>query len=619
MKKTLLTRRSFLRSSAAAAVSLAACGRSEGNEPAYRPVDTAKAAEAYYPPALLGLRGDHDGSQSAAHAAALGGKRFTLPQHATENYDLVVIGAGISGLTAAYLYCKAKPDAKVLVLDNHDDFGGHAKRNEFTVNGKTLITYGGSESLDSPKGTFSKNAHALLKELGVDYTKFHQYFQQDLYAKKWGLQRGSFFNQAAFGKNAVVAGDLDDPKTDAAAVIARFPLPEADRAALTALYTAPKDYLRGKTKAQKQQFADKTSYYDFLKNTVGLPEQALRYLQNISSDYWGHAINAVALSEAVENGYPGTKKLGLPKDSDEKEPYIYHFPDGNASIARLLVRKLIPAAASGSTMEDIVTAKFDYAQLDKPNQPVRIRLNSTVLLAENRDGGVDIAYLTRGEENLVRVRAVKCIFAGHSTLAPRIMPQMPAPQQQAMQTNVKIPMLYAKVALKNARAFQKLGVYLLYMPDAPYCLMHLDFPVNIGSYRHAETPDEPIVLHVSSIATSFDGITARDKYRFGRRALTAKKYADLEKELLEQLRGIFQAAGENLDDAIAGITINRWSHGYSYEQVKLWDSDNTTRRTVATMSKPLGNIFMAGTDTAWMPYLQNAVDQAYRAVAQATA
>lgn len=619
MKKTLLTRRSFLRGSAAAAVSLAACGRSEGNELPYRPIDATKAAEAYYPPALLGLRGDHDGSQSAAHAAALGGKRFTLPQHATESYDLVVIGAGISGLTAAYLYRKAKPDAKVLVLDNHDDFGGHAKRNEFTVNGKTLITYGGSESLDSPKGTFSKNAHALLKELGVDYTKFHQYFQQDLYAKKWGLQRGSFFNQAAFGKNAVVAGDLDDPKADAAAVIARFPLPEADRAALTALYTAPKDYLRGKTKAQKQQFADKTSYYDFLKNTVGLPEQALRYLQNISSDYWGHAINAVALSEAVENGYPGTKKLGLPKEGGEKEPYIYHFPDGNASIARLLVRKLIPAAASGSTMEDIVTAKFDYAQLDKADQPVRIRLNSTVLLAENRDGGVDIAYLTRGEENLVRVRTAKCIFAGHSTLAPRIMPQMPVPQQQAMLTNVKIPMLYAKVALKNARAFQKLGVYFLYMPDAPYCLLQLDDPVNIGSYRHAETPDEPIVLHMSGIATSFDGITARDKYRFGRRALAAKKYADLEKELLEQLRGVFQAAGENLDDVIVGITINRWSHGYSYEQVKLWDSDNTTRRTVAAMSKPLGNIFMAGTDIVWMPYLQNAVDQAYRAVAQATA
>ncbi|QMT34315.1 FAD-dependent oxidoreductase [Conchiformibius steedae DSM 2580] len=580
----------------------------------YRPFDAA-AQPPYYPPALLGLRGDHDGSQDGAHAVALSGKRFTLPEKASENYDLVVIGAGISGLTAAYLYRKAKPDAKVLVLDNHDDFGGHAKRNEFTVNGKTLITYGGSESLDSPKTTFSQNAHALLKELGVDYTKFHQYYQQDLYRKQWGLQKGIFFRNAAFGKDTVVAGELNEQA--AAAMVARFPLPEADRHALTELYVRPKDYWQGKSRKQKQYLAEKTSYYSFLRDTVKLPEHAMRYLTNISSEYWGHAINAVSVAEAAENGYPGTQKLGLPLEKGEKEPYIYHFPDGNASIARLLVRKLIPAVAAGNSMEDIVTAKFDYAQLDMSEHPVRIRLNSTVLMAENRANGVDVAYLSHGSDALTRVRATHCIFAGHSTLAARILPQMPEAQQQAMKSNVKVPMVYAKIALKNARAFQKLGVYSLYAPDAPYCLIQLDDPVNIGTYRHAATPDEPIVLHAARIATAFEGNDARSMYRGGRARLAGQKLEDLEKELREQLRGLYQLAGESFDDAAVAITFNRWSHGYSYEQVGLWDNNDAASKTVAQMQRRLGNILMAGTDVAWKPYLQDAVEQAYRAVREA--
>ncbi|UOP04621.2 NAD(P)-binding protein [Conchiformibius kuhniae] len=605
------TRRRFLGGSAA--LLAASCT----NPAAYRLPESDASALPYYPPSLSGLRGDHDGSQHAAHGVALGGKRHALPEDGGEQCDLLVVGAGISGLTAAYLYRKAKPDAQILILDNHDDFGGHAKRNEFVVDGKTLITYGGSESLDAPESSFSKNAHALLKELGVDYRKFHQYFQKDLYAKQWGLSKGVLFGAASFGQDMVVAGDLNDPTT-AAAAIARFPLPEADRAALTELYTRPKDYLRGKSRKQRQYFAEKTDYYAFLRDTVKLPHHALRFLANISSEYWGHAINAVSVGEAAENGYPGTQKLALPVEKAAKEPYIYHFPDGNASIARLLVRKLIPAAASGSTMEDIVTAPFDYAQLDKPEHRVRLRLNSTAVHLENRDGAVAALYVGK-DGALKRVSARQCVFAGHAALAARIVPQMPQAQQNAMKSNVKIPMVYAKVALKNARAFKKLGVYSLYAPDAPYCLLQLDDPVNIGSYRHAATPDEPIVLHAVRIATAFDGADARAMYRGGRARLAGQDLAALEAELRGQLAGLYRLAGESLDDVLAGITFNRWSHGYSYEQVPLWDSDEAAARATAQMQKRVGNIVMAGTDVAWKPYLQDAVEQAFRAVAQLAA
>lgn len=619
--KRKISRRAFLGGSAAVTGSLM-LGGCEKIYRIFSPESTPSGkavTAAYYPPALTGLRGDAEGVQAAAHSAALQHKTYTLPGKAEEQYDLVVVGAGISGLTAAYLYRKQRPEAKILILDNHDDFGGHAVRNEFTVNGRLLVTYGGSESIDSPESEYSEQSKALLKELGIDYTKFETYFQQDLYEKTRNLKAGVFFNKAAFGRDAVVAGLPEAGEDDAAEIIAQFPLSEADKTALAALYTDPADYLKGKSKRQRAEFAEETSYYDFLKNYVKLPEGALKYLKNLSSEYWGHAINAVSVQEASDEGYPGVQNLDLKKDESEEEPYIYHFPDGNASIARILVRKLIPAAAAGSTMEDIVLAKFDYGRLDAPENSVRIRLNSTALLLENNGEGVAVAYMPREGSSLKQVQAKQAVFAGHSALAARVIPQMPEAQKTAALTNVKVPMVYGKVAVKNTHAFQKLGVYSLYAPEAPYCLIQLDDPVSMGGYQCPLTADEPAVIHMVRIATDFAGKSAREMYKGGRRHLNQQNPEALEKELLDQLRSIYAAAGEKLDDVLETVTLNRWAHGYSYEQSGLFDSDSSAETATETMQRRIGSIFMAGSDTAWTPYVHGAFDQAYRAVNEALA
>src|SRR3546814_13230728 len=72
----------------------------------------------------------------------------------------------------------------------------------------------------------------------------------------------------------------------------------------------------------------------------------------------------------------------------------FHFPDGNATIARAIVRKLVPAVAAPGDIESIVMAKFDYGHLDKHGQTVRIRLNSIVVHVAPNDGSpVAIAYM----------------------------------------------------------------------------------------------------------------------------------------------------------------------------------------------------------------------------------
>ena len=127
----------------------------------------------YYPPTKTGLRGSHDGAWEAIHARVAGA---TWPVgDIEEEYDLVVVGAGISGLSAAHFYRQANPAARILILDNHDDFGGHAKRNEFQVNGRTHIAYGGTESIDTPSA-YSEASKNLFQSLGIDVQKFYGYY-----------------------------------------------------------------------------------------------------------------------------------------------------------------------------------------------------------------------------------------------------------------------------------------------------------------------------------------------------------------------------------------------------------------------------------------------------------
>src|SRR6516225_3078758 len=154
------------------------------------------------------------------------------------------------------------------------------------------------------------------------------------------------------------------------AFIADFPLTEAQRAQLIELYTSKRDPLAGKTREEKTAILEKTSYRDWLTQHWQLDGRAADTFQGRPLDFFARGIDGIAASDAFDTGYPGFAGLGLERDAEASaeldEPYIYHFPDGNASLARLMVRGLIPSVAAGNGMDDIVTARFDYSKLDRP-------------------------------------------------------------------------------------------------------------------------------------------------------------------------------------------------------------------------------------------------------------
>src|SRR5690349_19971440 len=261
-----------------------------------------------YPPALTGLRGHHPGAFEAAHEFAREGKAFPYDKlPVEEHYDLVVVGGGISGLAAAWFYRRQRgPQTRILILDNHDDFGGHAKRNEFTVDGRRLIGYGGSQSLQSPNSLFSPVAKTFLRDLCIDIKKFETAFERDLYPSL-GLTRGIFFNREAFGRDVLVTGEPAQANADEyarrnartlSAFLADFPVSPASKEQILALHAGASDPLAAKSIAEERAILKATSYRDYLIRLCGLGEETANCFKCRTLVIFGLGSDAVPASEA---------------------------------------------------------------------------------------------------------------------------------------------------------------------------------------------------------------------------------------------------------------------------------------------------------------------------------
>ena len=601
-------------------------------------------APGYYPPALTGLRGSYEGSYQAAHALRDGGFWPTAGAAADtgEEYDLVVVGGGISGLSAAHFFRqRAGRAVRILVLDNHDDFGGHAKRNEFREAGRTLIGYGGTFSIDSP-APYSAVAKGLINELGIDVGCWERVVDGRLYGSL-GLGRGVFFDKETFGADRLLpmpgrSGDDEGADPSSAGPWARFmaeaPMSEAAKHDLRRLHQERKDHLPGLSSAEKKARLARISYARFLTDVAGADPGVLPFLQARPHSLYGVGIDAVPAQDAWGLRFPGFQGMGLEPgpgrgmnlDSirhEEAESYFFHFPDGNASIARLLVRGLVPAAVPGRSADDLVTARVDYSRLDEPGTPVRVRLNSTAVRVRHSGDAatapdVEVTYARGGK--LRSVRCKKCILACWGTVVPYICPELPEAQKKALAYGVKVPIVYTNVLVRNWTSFQKLGVNHVYAPGSYHSSVNLDLPVSVGSYQCPRTPEEPILLHLMRTPCR-PGLPARDQHRAGRTELQGTSFATFEREIRDQLGRILGPGGFDPARDIRAITVNRWAHGYAYQYNSLFDPFwlDGGEPPCVTGRQPYGRIAIANSDSGAYAYTDSAIDQAHRAVGEVLA
>jgi spermidine dehydrogenase len=593
----------------------------------------AALSPSYYPPARTGLRGSHPGSYEHAHSGALAKQTDWGPtSKLSETYDLVVVGGGLSGLSAAYFYQqKHGRDKKVLILDNHDDFGGHAKRNEHTIDGVLRLGEGGSESFEGPRG-FSETVLNLLGDLGVEMERFESAYDVD-FLKRHGLGAACFFNKRTFGEDKLVMHPFCDypgfvegllrPTLSNEMAVQQTPLSEKGKEQLLRVLKGGQHVLK-LPKQELREYIRTHSYFDYLKNTLGVDDPGvLRMARHTAMDYSGSGTDVMSIRQALTSGSMGSDPYAAWKDALEegayqeyvkkdgdtynvKYPFIQHFPDGNATIARSLVKKMIPNIGPGENAEEIVLSKFNYAELDKSSNSVRVRLNSTVVNVQHAgdpksSSDVFVNYIHDNKSYQVKGKGV--VMACYNMMIPHIVPDLPQEQDAALRRLSKVPLQYTTVGLRNWRAIKEAGIGMAMCPGNIHQVVGMDYPVSMGGYEFTKTPDDPCVLHMRSAPLGeIVGAPRIEQFREARYRMLGLQFSDYEAEIREHLGGMFPKESFDFDRDVASISVNRWAHAYSYGNPG------------AVGRKPFGRITIANSDAVDSSVMQSAMEQAWRAV-----
>ncbi len=573
----------------------------------------------YYPPIKTGLRGTHVGAYEAAHMLRDGEQPIPI-QDSGLHYDLVIVGAGISGLSAAWMYRQKRPTARILILDNHDDFGGHAKRNEFHLNDELHLMNGGTLSIQSPR-PYSAVADGVLRSVGINAKELNTRIQKKNFYAEHGLVRGIYLDQASFGRDFVIR-HADGASWKAA--LANAPLSPAAKKDIIRIEEAHIDYLHGLTSAQKKEQLSTISYLTFLTDIVKADPDAIRFYQQRTHGEFCIGIDAVSAMDCWGLGLPGFQGLALDPGSiprmgptcagfaDTGGSVDVHLPDGGATVARSLVRALIPDAVPGHTVDDLITAKVDYTKLDRPDAEVQIRLNSIVVSVSNVDNGVRVEYLNAGHG--IGISATQCVLACWNMVIPYLVPELPEVQKVALKSLVKAPLVYASVAIKNWHAFKKLGVAQIHSPGAYFSDVWLNEWLSIGKYHTPRSPDQPIIVHMVHTPCE-PGQNGTEQLRIGRAKLLATSLEMFENQIREQLDGMLGHTGFNSKEDVVAMTVNRWPHGYAYEYDPLLGPPSALGSEPYVIGRQrFGAITIANSDSGGLAYMDAAIDQAHRAV-----
>lgn len=569
----------------------------------------------YYPPARTGLRGSHPGSNDHAHSLAWSGRTdWGSVTQLAETYDLVVVGAGLSGLAAACFYQqKHGRDKKILILDNHDDFGGHARRNEHTIGDVMRICYGGSQTIVEPKHA-DEVVLKLLADIGVDLKRFETAYDLEFF-RRHNLGGVTWFNSEVFGEDKLVQHPYCNYPNYVEGVMGgkisheeaarQAPLSARGKEQLLAVLNGGLHRLNV-PEGEMQDYIETHAYFDYLKDTLGVDDPGvLRMARHSVIDWASSGAEMLSIGQAKRAGAMGFEPVAV---YDEENPYIHHFPDGNAGVARAMVKYLVPAVADGDSAEELVLARFDYSQLDKPGQAARIRLNSTAVNvahagSPDNSSEVFVSYINNNQP--YRVKAGAVVMACYNMIIPHIVAGLPEEQAAALKLQGKSPLQFSTVGLRNWRAMKELGIGVAMSPGNMHQAVLMDFPVSMGGYEFTRTPDDPCVIQMISCPYGEVGAPEQEQYREARYRMLSLQFADYEQEIRRHLSGMFAGAPFDFDRDVASISVNRWAHGYTTGGPG--DSTRIGRQ-------PFGRVTIANADSEGDADAKTAIMMGHRAV-----
>ena len=539
-----------------------------------------------------------------------------------EDFDLAIVGAGIAGLGAAFEFLKQTSGKSCLVLDNHPIFGGESKENEFDVSGVRLIGPQGANGFFIPAAVTDIESASgdprWYAELGVP--REFRLAEWPSAQKPLGFSPDNYeylvpsiehHTSIGYHSGGSWAHDIWRRR------LADTPFSEGTRQAL----------LRWHSTGATRQFAsedeairalDVMSYQDFVANELKLGMEPSRYVDLFLASALGLGSDAVSAYCAYKLPMPGLMDP-LPQDLRRSS-----FPGGNSGFARYFIKRLIPDAIAGTdAFEDIITGRINFAALDRPQQPVRMRLNATVVSVAHEGSATssphaNVMYMQNGRMHGVRAKAV--IMATGGWINRHVVRDLPAEHRAAYAEFIHAPYLVANVALTNWRFLHKLGATAAIWDkdkDGFGYTCNIRIPMHVGAYQPPLDPDKPTIL---TFYTPFHqpGLPLREQASLGRIELFTTSYAEYERRIYAQMNKLFASSGFNAEKDVAGVILNRWGHAFSVPFPGFFGG-RTGRGPRDVIRKHYGRIAFGHSELNGWQHWGNAADEGRRAFSQLAA
>ena len=539
-----------------------------------------------------------------------------------EHFDLVVVGAGFAGITTAYTYLKHQPDARVLIFDNHDMFGGEARMNEFEVDGYTLWGPQGSTGavwpLEGAKkiGMYSQMWEEL--ELPTEFvwqeaTNSTLKIPYDTYSPmhlSWETTDLGWFHD---GHDMAV-----NPWKN------RFrDVPISDTLKQDLLWMEV--YRQPPERDDWAEWLDTMTYKEFLVNEMGIDNEGVDdYLNPFAAAMGcGLGVDAISAYQAFNFVQPGVMQYGRMLGSGDATDYVHlaSFPGGNTGILRHLVHRIIPDAfGDATTLTEIISNPVDRDALDRKGRPARIRLSSLVVNVRHDGpaataGQVHVTYL--GDDKMRRLTADKVVMCGQQHLNKRVVSDLPDHYVEAMGQFMHSPMMVINVALTNWRFMEKLGVASVrWFGDSLGWFTTLRRQMILdGEEPMPLDPDKPTVLTMYN-SFCIPGMPVKEQTVAARMRMFAMNYADIEKGVKEQFTKMFAQGGFDAERDIAGIVVNRQGHAYVVTPPGFFFGKDGAPAPSDVIREPFGRIGFAHAELLGYQMWEGAVHEGERAAEQ---
>ena len=526
-----------------------------------------------------------------------------------EEYDLVVVGGGFSGLSAAYHFNRLNPSGRVLILDNHPLFGGEAKRNDFNVNGVHISGPQGSNDFGIPSATGGPDDYFSALNLPREFNyvepggsaagmriPIDNYDYMTWQEKHFDV--GHFFNGAVnpWIKDVWGTGLNSTPwSTEVKDAFTRVRSTE----------------IKDKSGRDTDRWLDSITLKSYYEEELRLPPEVTSFYDPIMASIIGLGCDAISAYWGKYFDMPGFKKPEL-----YNEDLLQSFPGGNTGIARHFVKKLNPDAIDGTSFEEVLFGRIAFDQLDREDKPVRMRLNSTAVSIEhtsqvNGNEQVQITYAKNGELNQLKAKAV--VMATGGWVNRNVLKDLPSEYHGAYGKFGHSPVLVANVALTNWRFLERLGVSAAIWPEGFGFTCNIRRPMIVDGKSQPLHPDKPIVLTFYTPIFK-PGLERKEQGAVGRAELLSTSFTDYERQIREQMTIMFSAGGFDPGKDIAGIILNRWGHAYVNPDLGFMFGADGNIAPPDVIREPYGRIAIGHSELRGHQYWSGAAGEGRRAV-----